>query len=116
MLQSEFENLTDIFLDVLTYEAAEREYMDGGWASKAEFCNAYKFNEDGLAQKIQSAANARWFELESQRPDTLDLTDLEATMLQSLRDMLNDEWEHDAVGTVLIGYDYLLRRMEVASV
>lgn len=116
MLQREFENLTDIFPDVLTYEAAEREYMNGGWASKAEFCTAYKFNEDGLAQKIQTAANARYFELESRQPEALDLTDLEATMLQSLRDMLHDEWERDAVGTALIGYDYLLRRLEVATI
>ena len=64
MLQSEFETLTDIYPDVLMYEAAEHEYNKGDWASKAEFCDCFKADEDGLAQKCQAAANDRWFAAE----------------------------------------------------
>lgn len=67
MLQSEFETLTNIYLDAPAYEAAEHEYNTGNWASKAEFCECYKQDEDHLAMKIQTAANKRWFGLEDQR-------------------------------------------------
>ena len=67
MLQSEFEALTDIYPDVLLYEAAEHEYNTGDFASKAEFCDCFKADEDALAHKIQTAANKRYFGLEEQR-------------------------------------------------
>lgn len=67
MLQCEFETLTDIYPDVLLYEAAEQEYNNGDFASKAEFCDCFKADEDGLATKIQTAANKRWFGLTDQR-------------------------------------------------
>lgn len=63
MLQGEFETLTGILPDVLLYEAAEHEYNDGDWASKAEFCDCFKADEDGLATKCQKIANdagSRW--------------------------------------------------------
>ena len=67
MLQSEFETLTGIYLDAPAYEAAEHEYNTGDYASKAEFCDCFKADEDGLATKIQTAANKRWFGLTEQR-------------------------------------------------
>ena len=67
MLQGEFETLTGILPDVLMYEAAEAEYNNGDWASKAEFCDCFKADEDGIATKVQKAANERWFEMEEQR-------------------------------------------------
>lgn len=60
MLQSEFETLTGIYPDVLLYEAAEHEYNTGDFASKAEFCDCFKADEDGIAQKCRNAANERW--------------------------------------------------------
>lgn len=60
MLQGEFETLTGIYPDVLLYEAAEQEYNSGDWASKAEFCECFKADEDGIAQKCRNAANERW--------------------------------------------------------
>ena len=63
MLLSEFQLHTDIFPDAILYEEIEREYMDERWESKAQFCAAYKFNEGGLAERIQRAANARLIEL-----------------------------------------------------
>jgi hypothetical protein len=67
MLLSEFENLTDIHPDCELYRAIEHEYNTGEWTSKAQFCNAYKFNEGSLAVKIQSAANSRLIAAEEQR-------------------------------------------------
>jgi cell division protein FtsB len=64
MSQGDFQTYTGIFPDVLLYEATEHEYNEGDWASKAEFCDCFKADEDGLAQKCQAAANARWFAAE----------------------------------------------------
>jgi len=60
MMQCEFETLTGIYPDVLLYEAAEHEYNTGDFASKAEFCDCFKADEDGIAQKCRNAANDRW--------------------------------------------------------
>lgn len=63
MLLSEFENLTDIKPDSILYSVIEKEYNaqteDGKdlWTSKAQFCHAFKFDEDGLAEKCQRLAN-----------------------------------------------------------
>lgn len=74
MLQTEFETLTGIFPDAILYEVIEREYNrqteDGRdfWDNKHDFCNAYKFNEDGLASRLQAAANeAIWRKEEAHR-------------------------------------------------
>lgn len=156
MLITEFETLTGIYPDVNLYRVIEHEYTEGDWHDKAEFCTAYKFNEDGLATRLQAAANQRLIDMEEQhrrdmntaqrREERLreenakltarieelehkcqdfttletaqltDLTDLEATMLQAARDMAEDEFQRDEIGTALIGYDYLLKRLEVATI
>ena len=73
MLQTEFETLTGIFPDSILYEVIEREYnrqIDGRdfWDNKHDFCNAYTFNEDGLASRLQAAANeAIWRKEEAHR-------------------------------------------------
>lgn len=145
MLLSEFETLTDIYPDVNLYRAIEHEYNEGDWESKAQFCNAYKFNEGELALRVQAVANQRLIDTEEQHKRAVtdaanrarelcaenaklearieeleqtetNLTDLEATMLQALRDMADDEFQRDEIGTALIGYDYLLKRLEVATI
>lgn len=63
MLQAEFETLTGIYPDATLYSAIEREYTrqteDGHdvWPDKYVFCESYKDNTDGLAEKIQKAAD-----------------------------------------------------------
>lgn len=57
MMITEFEKLTGIFPTSDLYKAIEAAYYDFE-GSKAEFCKAYKENENGLAEKIQRAANA----------------------------------------------------------
>lgn len=65
MQQSEQETLTWIYADSILYNAIEREYerqTDDGhdvWPDKQTFCAAYKENKDGLAEKIQHAANEK---------------------------------------------------------
>lgn len=102
--QSEFETHTDIFPDVLMYDAAEREYSDGEWESKAQFCHAFKFNEDGLAQKCQRIANERWIilndELNRLRSEIRPLADkceqlmCENNRLEEINDNLTAEMLH----------------------
>ncbi len=63
MLLSEFENHTGFKPDSILYSVIEKEYNarteDGNdlWTNKAQFCHAYKFDEDGLAGKCQRLAN-----------------------------------------------------------
>lgn len=60
---------TGFFPDSLLFDKMNAEYerkdLDGKniWDSIPQFCNAYKFNEDGIAQEIQEAANAEIREL-----------------------------------------------------
>ena len=101
MLQSEFETLTGIYLDVPAYEAAEHEYNTGDYASKAEFCDCFKADEDALAHKIQTAANKRWFGMTDQRDRLIAENDKLQNENENLRneiaalsdrvDELNDE-------------------------
>lgn len=88
MLQAEFETLTGIFPDTILYEVIEREYnrqIDGRdfWDNKHDFCNAYKFNEDGLASRLQAAANeAIWRREEAHRKAMIE----NSALVQKLND------------------------------
>lgn len=72
MLLSEFETHTNIYLDDILYSVIEREYNaqdENGrdiWDSKANFCHAYRFDEDGLATKCQRLANEEIWRREEQ--------------------------------------------------
>lgn len=97
MLQSEFETHTDIFPDVLLYEAAEHEYNEGGWESKAGFCHDFKFDVDGLAQKCQRIANERWIAVNEEasrlRSEAKPLADI-CEKLRAEKARLEDENEN----------------------
>lgn len=99
MMQSEFETLTGIYLDVPAYEAAEHEYNTGDYASKAEFCDCFKADEDALAHKIQTAANKRWFGLTDQR----DRLIVENEKLQKENDRLQKENENLSIEIMKLG-------------
>ena len=141
MLQSEFETLTDIFPDVLLYEAAEKAYNEGNWASKAEFCECFRHNEDGIASKIQRQANSRWFsaeeligalnaENEELRNEIAAITDRVDELTEEVSErvdtvqniraaickaetMMLAEFSREDVGTAHIGFDYLLKALGV---
>lgn len=137
MLQSEFETQTGIYLDAPAYEAAEQEYNTGDYASKAEFCDCFKADEDGIATKCQTAANKRWFEMEKQRGELIaanekllrelnDLTkrvnalqggvgekDIRAAMQVALHDAACDDNKADMILHMVWGFDYLLSALGV---
>lgn len=70
MTPKEFEDQTGIYPDRILYDVIEREYVrqdENGrdvWDDKVQFCHAYKFNEDGLAERIQAAANEAIWQME----------------------------------------------------
>ena len=135
MLFSEFVNLTDIHPDALLYEAIEEEYNRGGWDSKAQFCHAYKFNDDGLATKCQTVANERLTRLyegeaklkneirvlESRLRATeqdmgttistmksMQQDDLKVRMLDALIEAANGDATPDMILHMVFGFEYLL--------
>lgn len=63
MQLSDFQNHTGFYPDESLFKVIEREReakTDDGkcmWSSDAQFCNAYKFNDDGIAQKCQRLAS-----------------------------------------------------------
>lgn len=78
MLQQEFEDLTGTYPDRILYDVIEREYErqdENGhdvWDDKAQFCHAYKFNEDGLASRLQAAANEAIWQMEERHRKALN--------------------------------------------
>lgn len=70
MTPKEFETQTGIYPDRVLYDVIERDYVrqdENGrdvWDDKAQFCHAYKLNEDGLAERIQAAANEAIWQME----------------------------------------------------
>lgn len=113
MLLSEFETHTGIYPDTLLYSVIEGAYMDGNWDSIAQFCHAYKFNEDGLATKIQEHANRVLWQLEekhrtAQTENTALVQQLHKE-IESLKSALDTELEWhraEGVGTNLAQSNY----------
>lgn len=56
MMLEEFEELTGFYPSADMYDAIELEYADFP-GDKYAFCEAYKANKDGLAEKIQQKAS-----------------------------------------------------------
>ena len=137
MMQCEFETLTGIYPDVLLYEAAEHEYNTGDWASKAEFCDCFKADEDGIAHKCQKIANERWFWMEEQNGELITANeklrreldaltkrvnalqggvgekDIRAAMQQAYHAAACDDCRADTILHMVWGFDYLLRALGV---
>ena len=57
MLKKEFEELTGIYPSDALYRCIEEKYMDMPMVRKDSFCNHYKNNTDGIAERIQMAAD-----------------------------------------------------------
>lgn len=78
MKPTEFETHTGVYPDRVLYDVIEREYErqdENGrdiWPDKHTFCNAYKFNEDGLAERIQAAANEAIWQMEERHRKALN--------------------------------------------
>ena len=137
MLQGEFETLTGIFPDVLLYEAAEQEYNNGDWASKAEFCDCFKADEDGIATRCQKIANERWLKMEEQNGELIEANenlrrelfelskrvnalkggigekDIRAAMQQAYHAAACDDCQADTILHMVWGFEYLLGALGV---
>ncbi len=102
---SESELHTGFFPDSILFDKMNAEYerkdLDGKniWGSIPQFCNAYKFNEDGIAQEIQEAANAEIRELRAR-----------AERLQNENSTLKEENE-----SLFTELSELMKRVEVLN-
>ena len=119
MQRPEFEKRTGEYPDSIKYDCIEREYErqteDGHdvWKGKDEFCAAYKENRDGLAQKIQQAADNDIWRIEENYRKAMTENNALVQQLQGriakLEKALDKEleWEPDEnAGTNLAQYNY----------
>lgn len=124
MLITEFETLTGIYPDANLYRVIEHEYNTGDWENKAQFCDAYKSNEDGLASRLQSAANQRLIDTEEELsrmrhelrrspvPALPGKLALEAAAFRAQQRMLYDEYESADVGIAAVALDFLAKEVD----
>lgn len=70
MLQEAFEKLTGFYPTADLYRHIEAAYYEFN-REKQEFCEAYKANTDGLAEKIQNSANKEAFKTHSEHAGAL---------------------------------------------
>ena len=94
MLLSEFERLTGTYPDAMLYEVIEKEYIEGDWSDKNQFCCRYGNDVDGLATKCQRLANeklTRLYEGEAKLKNTIRV--LEARLHEAAEE--NDRLEDD---------------------
>jgi len=90
MLREEFENLTEVYVTPDIYKHIEEEYYKFG-GDKTDFCQAYKTNKDGLAQKIQKAA----IEGQNESLKKIHEKDLEIFQLKADTERLKKEVEKE---------------------
>lgn len=101
MMLEEFEKLTGIFPSADLYEAIEKAYNEFT-GDKVEFCKTYKANAEGLAEKIQRAANTQsWKEHGAIAQERKELN----AQIESLKQQLEreQEWkpiDYEATGNV----------------
>lgn len=90
-LRSELEALTGIYADSILSDAIKCEYerkTDDGhsvWSDKQGFCAAYKENKDGLAEKIQRAANEKIWSMKKNHLDAMTVYAERAHVLSNMQ-------------------------------
>lgn len=94
MMLQEFEAMTGIYPDAILYAEIELAYY-GFKGSKGDFCKAYKANTDGLAERIQYAANSTR-ETERQADKlTMDARDAELELAKDEIKRLHEQLERE---------------------
>ena len=112
MLISEFQNLTGIYPSEMLYSVIEEFYNDSK-LDKHEFCEKYKFNADGLAERIQEEANEleaekaqqAYFEVRELKAD-LDKTRMDRNRLKDQLDKELDWHPAEHTGTNMKQEEY----------
>lgn len=94
MLRSEFETLTRIYPSETLYSVIEEFYNDSK-LDKHEFCEKYKFNADGLAERIQEEANE--LEAEKAQQAYFEVRELKADLdkMRMDRNRLKDQLDRE---------------------
>jgi len=81
MMIQEFEQLTGYYPTLKEYEAIERAYTEFN-GDKDTFCEAYKKNQDGIAERIQREVNLDAIKQESDQAAELSRRDIEIERLK----------------------------------
>lgn len=89
MMKEEFEKLTGIYPTDALYTQIEAAYMDFK-GDKTEFCKAYAKNKDGMAERLQLAADMAAFKADRQH--TAEITSRD-TEIEQLKKELEHEQE-----------------------
>ncbi len=94
MLISEFETLTGIYPSEMLYSVIE-EFYNESKLDKHEFCEKYKFNADGLAERIQEEANE--LEAEKAQQAYFEVRELKADLdkMRMDRNRLKDQLDRE---------------------
>jgi hypothetical protein len=94
MLRSEFEILTGIYPSENLYSVIERFYSESK-EDKHEFCENYKLNADGLAERIQEEANE--LEADRERQVSIEVRELKADFdkMRRERNRLKDKLDRE---------------------
>lgn len=96
MMKEEFERLTGFFPTAEMYKVIEKRYMnfDG---DKADFCKAFKRNQNGLAEKIQFEADKLKYREERQKEEAAEKAEAEIERLKAeierMKERLDEEQE-----------------------
>lgn len=91
MMIEEFEKLTGFYPTLAQYEQIEAAYLDFD-GDKTAFCKAYKANRDGLAERIQTAANLAAFKAADETEKRVKALEDEIARLKAALDR-EQEWE-----------------------
>lgn len=94
MLRSEFETLTRIYPSETLYSVIE-EFYNESKLDKHEFCENYKLNADGLAERIQEEANE--LEAEKAQQAYFEVCELKADLdkMRMDRNRLKDQLDRE---------------------
>lgn len=94
MLRSEFETLTRIYPSETLYSVIE-EFYNESKLDKHEFCENYKLNADGLAERIQEEANE--LEAEKAQQAYFEVRELKADLdkMRMDRNRLKDQLDRE---------------------
>lgn len=96
MMQCEFEELTGIYLTIDHYRAVEGVYVvDTTYANKQEFCQAYKENRDGLADRIARSVSISQMKSTRAHAETIKQAEDHAAELQAKVERLERELERE---------------------
>lgn len=99
MMKQEFEKLTGIYPTDNLYTQIEAAYMDFK-GDKAEFCKAYAKNSNGIAEKIQLAADMEAFKAQREHAARIAERDAEIARLEKALER-EQEWKaHEIKGNV----------------